>query len=977
PGSPYYPWPLKAHFLTSLLFSSARLPFSDTQKKAALSWAKELSAHDVPSLWSVKQSNDCISELVGNLMHKVTSASSNIFYINDIRHVIAKDYANPLTCFSMLDYPEDGRAGMSQVCNGQKMLLEMPSPPAARVGGKIYFIDELLQEHLGAYFVPERFFNASYGSSNQVDSRDLRQEKELYAMGRAVQYTDAGFIASDEQEVVPVSIFRRSFEDITDELVCGVTSSSEKYLKLVLHPLHEKAKGRMVYSVPLIIFMDDISGNISKQWNKHHAIYMLNANLPREMLEKEFCVQFVTSSPHAAPMELMHLMQESISKAADSGIIAWDCKFDEEVMLVPQGLFLVGDNPMQAEECSHAGLNCNYFCRTCHVGSMKEYKESEAGYNSIFTEGNPRTPEDTMAQVCQQFNTALCSGAAGKIVAATTSTGIRDSASSSLINALVELGKKLRKREAGQPASAESEVCAALEKQLEDMLQGRTLQDAINPLLGMDGLNIHMDTPTEILHTVLFGVVKYFWGQTIFLLEKAKLLNIFQTRLDSLEWDGLNTPSLDAEYICHYKGGLISKHFKSLTQIMPFVIYDLVPKSVLDGWTTIRELVVLIWHMKINDTKSYLASLTQTINDFLNITAQCAPSILISKPKFHFLVHLPAYIQHFGPAIVFSTERYESFNHVFRLTCIYSNQRAPSRDTCTTFTRNNTVKHIATGGYWYDTNVGGWVQGGLLVVTYLDNHPEQGRLLGIPCESLADPGTAQVKFWHPRHLGMNSAHGKTRAVRKYSRGTVCKDLSHSHYYQGGSVVTSEHENVQLGRHIIFQDTVENKVCLLVLDCICEILISTATQRSITFVALQIFSFMPTCHHLLHLPCLRLENEERVVMGTDIICAVNLQHNCLNAKCTELSTKHLWQEHIQNDRTTSIVEHQPSPEYLLNTFSIHNYQHIHSVLPEFLRETPLRVADPSAVRKTAVQQMQGKWLAKKSRGEVVNLPHDED
>ena len=68
----------------------------------------------------------------------------------------------------------------------------------------------------------------------------------------------------------------------------------------------------MVYAVPLIIFMDDVSGNISKQWNKHHAIYMSNANLPREMLEKEFCVRFVTSSPHAAPMELMAAMKDSI-----------------------------------------------------------------------------------------------------------------------------------------------------------------------------------------------------------------------------------------------------------------------------------------------------------------------------------------------------------------------------------------------------------------------------------------------------------------------------------------------------------------------------------------------------------------------------------------------------------------------------------------------------------------------------------------
>ncbi|KAG2046046.1 hypothetical protein BDR06DRAFT_1039784 [Suillus hirtellus] len=135
----------------------------------------------------------------------------------------------------------------------------------------------------------------------------------------------------------------------------------------------------MVYAVPLIIFMDNVSGNISKQWNKHHAIYMSNANIPWEMLEKEFFVCFITSSPHAAPMELtVH------SDAANPGIIAWDCKDQEEVMLIPYGLFVAGDNPMQAKECSHVGLNCNYFCQTCNVSSTKEYKASHKGYNSIF-----------------------------------------------------------------------------------------------------------------------------------------------------------------------------------------------------------------------------------------------------------------------------------------------------------------------------------------------------------------------------------------------------------------------------------------------------------------------------------------------------------------------------------------------------------------------------------------------------------------
>ncbi|KAJ8583172.1 hypothetical protein M405DRAFT_717993, partial [Rhizopogon salebrosus TDB-379] len=81
----------------------------------------------------------------------------------------------------------------------------------------------------------------------------------------------------------------------------------------------------------------------------------------------------------------------------------------------------------------------------------------------------------------------------------------------------------------------------------------------------------------------------------------------------------------------------------------------------------------------------------------------------ISKPKFHFLIHLPAYIRRFGPAIVFSTERYESFNHVFRLTCIYSNRQAPSRDSCRIFAHQDIVKHVATGGFWYDSKVSKWV----------------------------------------------------------------------------------------------------------------------------------------------------------------------------------------------------------------------------------------------------------------------------
>ena len=72
---------------------------------------------------------------------------------------------------------------------------------------------------------------------------------------------------------------------------------------------------------------------------------------------------------------------------AKNGIIAWDSKYQEEVMLIPYNLFHVDDNLMQAEECSYRGLKCNYFCHTCKVGGTTVNKKTDEGYTSIFKVG--------------------------------------------------------------------------------------------------------------------------------------------------------------------------------------------------------------------------------------------------------------------------------------------------------------------------------------------------------------------------------------------------------------------------------------------------------------------------------------------------------------------------------------------------------------------------------------------------------------
>ena len=198
----------------------------------------------------------------------------------------------------------------------------------------------------------------------------------------------------------------------------------------------------------------------------------------------------------------------------------------------------------------------------------------------------------------------MLSGGTEKVKSAIRQSGVRDAVTSAIVNWLLELGKALRKKTARNPTLPEADVSACLQNELDVLLGGQSIDDHINPLLSICGLDIHK---AEILHTVLLGVVKYFWGQTTFILDKAHLLGTFQTRLESVNKDGLNSPTLGADYIIRYKGGLVGKHFKSLVQVMPYLIYDLVPETVLEGWLVIGRLIALLWHTSIEDMEHYLA----------------------------------------------------------------------------------------------------------------------------------------------------------------------------------------------------------------------------------------------------------------------------------------------------------------------------------------------------------------------------------
>lgn len=76
--------------------------------------------------------------------------------------------------------------------------------------------------------------------------------------------------------------------------------------------LRKLAQDNDLYVVMIPLWCDDVSGNRSKQYNKHINMYMANSNLPGCLLQQEYFIRYVSASPHATAPEQFSLLREQI-----------------------------------------------------------------------------------------------------------------------------------------------------------------------------------------------------------------------------------------------------------------------------------------------------------------------------------------------------------------------------------------------------------------------------------------------------------------------------------------------------------------------------------------------------------------------------------------------------------------------------------------------------------------------------------------
>ncbi|KAJ7933328.1 hypothetical protein B0H13DRAFT_1856351 [Mycena leptocephala] len=411
------------------------------------------------------------------------------------------------------------------------------------------------------------------------------------------------------------------------------------------NPVRKIAKGRPVFSIRIVPWSDDVSGN-------------------------EYFVRFCSTSPHASSGEQFEALADDIG--TDKFHEAYDCELEQEILFLIFSHVLPADNPQQAESASNAGVKSNLWCRYDLAGGTAAHRETDEGYRALF---KARLSE---FRVHRRRQSVPLSAKFGWLV--------REFKTPSM-NYKLRLVSRTRQLSFGLISSfLKPEKCdarKAFKTRIKDLIQWelynwvilqpearssklpkdsperRKLRpgDHYNILLSVRGLDPHLDSPCENFHSILLGEDKYVWHET------------------NSAWDKTKGDKFA------YKNALIGKHFKVLQQLGAFHLHeDLCGKNLFDLWKASDELGALLWYPEIRNQEQYLRDFQVCIDNVLDLWGLIDPARIMTKYKLHVLPHLPDDVRRFGPPILYATEGFEGWKGVFRLCSILSDHQAPSHD---------------------------------------------------------------------------------------------------------------------------------------------------------------------------------------------------------------------------------------------------------------------------------------------------------
>ncbi|KAL6299568.1 hypothetical protein BKA93DRAFT_742110 [Sparassis latifolia] len=922
---------------------------------------RECGTPNVPSFSALRKMQTRLASTVNLKPELHTSALGNKFFMNHPARLFAMDWANPLVRPFICIYPELTDS-ISEFWQARKWLQEVQDNDLTPMwadwknsGHRHYYVNELAQLRNGEFVMPIRWLTFK----GEVHAQSYDVDYDLTVSSCILIHKLLFNVVFGPSRLMPSSELRYNFLDLQAQDQVHFTNSSASWATKMPHPHREIAKGRAMFTIRVVPWGDDVSGNVSKQYNAHTNVYVANASLPHRKCSQEYFIRFSSTSPHASTSELFAAHFQDLK--SDRWHEAYDCELEQEILFRILAHVLPTDNPQQAESASTVGSKGKFNCRYDKMGGSEEDRETDEGYHAHFP-GIPRTPEKTWHIIQQQFRTA-CLGVQDAVDAIQTSTGVKDKIATYWIEQLIGKARELQHTRISNKATHDERLNARISKHARAQLKldlKREIQDELmnwvisqptesyanlspdhpgrmnlrpgdhfNPLLRADSINPHMDNTLEILHTYLLGNDKYVWHDTNKVWDKKKEEE-FAIRLQSSSIDGLTLPPVRAHYIVQYKNSLIGKHFKALQQLAVFHLQDGLRSDLLfEVWKATGELGALIWYPEISDMEGYLADLEVLVGNLLDIWALIDPRCIMVKMKLHILAHIKEDVRRHGPAVLFSTEIFECWNAVFRMCSVLSNHLAPSHNIASSLGDIEQFKHQVSGGWWKDSN-GQYMQAGARIRTFLQHNIELQRRLGWVDVTKITAGTVKLA---PQKKRMCRP-GRTVLAALWPQIELQGFEPDREWVHAKHVISRSYDVCRAGSWVFFRDSEGSAKSGRIFKILAPL--RTPSVDESTVVVIEMFSIADVKDTHFNMPILLRTEQIRIVNPKNILFIFNAQHDCGRGKCAIVeSSEPVLQERQKTNKKQKHVKHTSDDRFLLNMHALHNASLIRQSLPRHL------------------------------------------
>ncbi|KAA1114601.1 hypothetical protein PGT21_014993 [Puccinia graminis f. sp. tritici] len=701
------------------------------------------------------------------------------------------------------------------------------------------------------------------------------------------------------------------------------------------NPWRVKANGKIIRHCPIVLYSDDTSGNVSKQFNKHISFYFTLAGLPPHISNQEYNCHFLATSNLASVCEMLEMIVKELNELATVGFEAYDHSISQVVLVTSTVLCFVADSPMHVEitNTPNPGASLNP-CRMCTLCvSAKRFRKTHTYVQhfvqrDMFGRKFPRGErhwETTKSNTHKLFNIATTESNA-QYIRKGRKYGLKDTINNKFI--------------------IESKSDPRVKERMENFAQDspHRLYNPILELIGFDGVK---DTPVEILHVVLLGVVKYLARDLVAGVPQTQRYKLI-ARLESFNCQSLNIDSLKPDYLIQHIKSLVGRDFKIIIQAAPFVFSETMTPDQKEIWFALCKLTPFIFQTKIANEEDYLADITNHIHlliyHLIKSTAQW-----VNKPKIHMLLHLPDSIRRFGPPSLVSTEKFESYNGVLRKASIHSNRMAPGRDLATSFDNYSSIRFLTSGGTIYDPKTSQSRGIGDDVTSIFSGNKiiQQSMGYNFNASHPLDPDQYPAKT--AKHHIQDPKLQIPQQLENPPDGRVVTQVA--------QIQINKHDRLDPGVFVVVGNNTSDELGVGEVQSLWQ---AKAEGMSPSFFCKVNVFKLKGVDAFYEMRQLKRTSQSTVVNARFIQGCINVQHNCCKGNCSATKTKAKNKERQTTGDLTWEVTHNDQDHYIINASSLHD-----PTLHQMISKLPVRTLQDQ------------EWVDAISQGLAVWNDQDED